>query len=73
MILLDREDEREELQLNDAKELKRIEEEMQKQYNMENIFNEKNESLTEIIVYKEPGFLKKLFNLVKGVFAKNKI
>lgn len=73
-------DEREELQLKEAEELKRIEQEMQKQYDMENIFKKRknisntsnNEYSTDLTLYKEPGFLKKLFNLVKGIFAKNK-
>lgn len=73
-------EEREELQAKDAEELKRIEEELKKQYDMENVFNKRNseknqpESLsTDLIVYKQQGFLKKLFNLVKGFFKKNKI
>lgn len=53
-------EEREELQAKDAEELKRIEEEINK------------DSSTELIVYKEQGFLKKLFNLIKGFFNKNK-
>ena len=73
-------DEREELQLKDAEELKRIEQEMQKQYDMENIFKKKRSNKTsqdddiptDLTIYKEPGFLKKLFNLVKGIFTKNK-
>lgn len=70
-------EEKEELQLKDAEELKKIEEEMQKQYDMDNLFKKnksaKNEEvLTDLIVYKEPGFLKKLFNIIKGIFKKNK-
>lgn len=73
-------EEKEELQLKDAEELKRIEEEMKKQYDMENIFQKRksekelqNENVTtELTVYKEPGFLQKLFNLIRGIFNKNK-
>ena len=73
-------EEREELQAKDAEELRKIEEEMQKQYDMENIFNKKksretaenSDSSTDMILYKEQGFLKKLFNLIKGIFKKNK-
>lgn len=73
-------EEREELQANDAEELKRIEEEMQKQYDIEKVFEkrktEKNtinaDTSTDLILYKEEGFLKKLLNLIKGFFNKNK-
>ena len=27
---------------------------------------------TDLVVYKEPGFIKKFFNLIKGIFKKNK-
>ena len=73
-------EEREELQAKDAEELKRIEEEIQQQYDIQNIFRkrkarnniENDNSSTDLIVYKEQGFLKKLFNLIKGIFNKNK-
>ena len=73
-------EEREELQIKDAEELKRIEKEMQEQYDVENIFKKRkfnsntstNEVSTDLIVYKEPGFLKKFFRLIKGIFTKNK-
>lgn len=73
-------EEREVLQVKDAEELKRIEQEMQEQYDVENIFKKRKSSSnisndeisTDLTVYKEPGFLKKLFNLVKGIFTKNK-
>ena len=73
-------EEREQLQLRDAEELKRIEQEMQEQYDIQNVFekrkNKKQEEIqdysTDLIVYKEPGFLKKFFNLIKGIFKKNK-
>ena len=73
-------EEREELQAQDAEELKKIEEEMRKQYDMENIFQKRKNaksiqeenSSTDLILYKEQGFLRKLFNLIKGIFKKNK-
>ena len=72
-------EEREELQAKDAEELRKIEEEMKEQYDMENIFAKRKEgktssnedSSTDLIVYKEQGFLKKLFNLIKRLFNKN--
>lgn len=70
-------EEREELQLKDAEELKRIEEEMQEQYDIDNVFKKRKksqgeDSSTDLILYKEQGFLRKLFNLIKGIFNKNK-
>ena len=74
-------EEREQLQLKDAEELKRVEQEMQEQYDVNNVFekrknNKKNEEYdnnqTDLVVYKEPGFIKKFFNLIKGIFKKNK-
>lgn len=74
-------EEREKLQLKDAEDLKRIEQEMQQQYDINNVFekrkNSKNkeeyeEYPTDLVVYKEPGFIKKFFNLIKGIFKKNK-
>lgn len=72
-------EEREELQLKDSEELKRIEQEMQQQYDMDNIFKKKKKIVqnqdvsTDLMLYKEPGFMKKLFNLIKEIFKKNKI
>lgn len=73
-------EERDKLQAQDAEELRKIEEELKKQYDIDNIFkkrkDQKNtenaEDATDMIVYKEQGFLRKLFNLIKGVFSKNK-
>ena len=73
-------EERETLQLKDAKELKRIEQEMQEQYDVNNIFEKrkfknmknKDENSIDLILYKEPTFMKKIFNLIKGIFKKNK-
>ena len=58
-------EEREELLINDEEELRRIEQ----QYDMEKIFLN---SSTDLIVYKQGGFLKKLFVFLKKVFKKNK-
>ena len=71
-------EEREELQAKDAEELKRIEEELKQQYDMKKIFkkikkvSQDNESSTDLILYEKKGFLNKLFNLIKGIFNKNK-
>ena len=76
-------EEREQLQLQDAEELKRIEQEMQEQYDIENIFKKKKKSKkgkdseykeisTDLDLYKEPSFLRKFFDLIKGIFKKNK-
>lgn len=70
-------EEREELQAKDAEELKKIEEDMQQKYDMDKIFEKRkfaknDDSSTDLILYKEAGFLKKLFSLIKRVFYKNK-
>lgn len=72
-------EEREQLQLRDAEELRKIEQEMQEKYDIENIFEKKKSQRqenttdsTELILYKETGFLQKFFNLIKGIFKKNK-
>lgn len=70
-------EEKEELQLKDAEDLKKIEEDMQKQYDINQVFDKRKsktfeENETELILYKEPGFIKKFFNLIKGIFKKNK-
>lgn len=70
-------EEREILQRKDVEELQRIEYELQQQYNMDNIFKKKKKTIsedssTDLIVYKEEGFLKRIFNVIKGIFYKNK-
>lgn len=70
-------EEREELQLQDAKELHKIEEELQQKYDIDNIFKNRktikyDENSTDLVVYKNQGILKKLFNIIKGFFNKNK-
>lgn len=68
-------EEKQQLQLKEAEDLKRIEEEMQKQYDINKIFDKRKsqqveQNATELIVYKEPSFIKKFFNLIKGIFKK---
>ena len=73
-------EEREQLQLKDAEELKKIEQEMKKQYDIENIFKKKKEKKTleeeltskDLTLYKEQSFLSRLFSVIKGIFRKNK-
>ena len=69
-------EEREELQIKDAEEAKKIKQEMNERYDMDNVFQRrmaKNTSAAEetaLAIYKEQkeGFLKKIFNLIKGIF-----
>lgn len=70
-------EERDELQKRDAEELDRIEKENAEQYDIENVFskrknkqNEDSESSTELVVYKEKGFFRKIFNFFKNFFIK---
>ena len=73
-------EEREQLQLKDAEELKKIEQEMKEQYDIENIFKKKKEKKTleeeltskDLTLYKEQSFLSRLFSIIKGIFRKNK-
>ena len=70
-------EEREELQAKDAEELRKVQEEIQQQYDIEKIFEKRKnvlneENSTDLIPYKEQGFLSKLFILIKGIFKKNK-
>ena len=70
-------EEREELRLKDTEAIKRVEEEMNQKYDMENVFNNKRAKKSVntpqeemgLTVYKE-GFIKKIFNLIKGIFKK---
>ena len=70
----------EQLQMKDAEELKKIEQRMQEQYDIENIFEKKkrtkrlenDQDSKDLTLYKEPNFLSKLFNIIKGIFKKNK-
>lgn len=69
-------EEREELQLKDAEEIKRIEQEMSEKYDIDKIFESRKAKQAEsaqenaLILYEEKGFLKKLFNKIKGIFKK---
>lgn len=75
-------EEREQLQVKDADELKRIEQEMQEQYNMENIFEKRKKDKkpknlekvlsTDLTLYKEPSFFRKIFDMIRGIFKNNK-
>lgn len=67
-------EEKEELQLRDTESIKKVEEEMNTKYNIDNIFKKDKKSTDktqemEIVIYKE-RFIKKLFNLIKGIFRK---
>lgn len=66
-------EEREQLQSEDFKELKKIEEQLQQKYDMENIFNKRKkteEYSADLIVYKEKGFLNKIISIIRGIFKK---
>lgn len=73
-------EEKEQLKLKDSEYLRKIEEDMQKQYDINKVFEkrkakieeETSEQQTQLVVYEEPGFIKKFFNLIKGIFKKNK-
>jgi len=74
-------EEREELQAKDAEELRIAEEKLKQQYDTENLFKKRKSSKfdenidfpTDMIIYKEIGFLQKIFNFIKGIFNRNKI
>lgn len=69
-------EEKEELKLKDSEELKKVEEELAKQYDINKVFEKRKKNnttenqTTEMVVYKEQGFLKKIFNLIKGMFKR---
>ena len=71
-------EERDKLQIQDAEEIRQIQEELNKQYDMNNVFENKKkkkepyDSSKDLVLYEEPGFIKKIFNLIKGIFKKNK-
>ncbi len=73
-------EEREKLQIKDSEELRKIEQQMKEQYDVENVFNnkkrykilEENQTSKDLTLYKEPNFLVKFFNMIKGIFNKNK-
>ena len=70
-------EEREELQKKDQEELERINKEVQEQYDVGKVFEDRRnrskvdnsvEMSTELTLYKEPGFMKRIFNFIKGLF-----
>lgn len=76
-------DERKKLQEKDARELqevqKAIEEEIREKYNPDDIFKNKREIKTEeqveeksLTVVQEEKWYQKIFNLIKGLFGRNK-
>lgn len=71
-------EERERLQFEDKKKMDQIEQEMQQEYDITSVLKSRRnnkieeEYSTDLTIYKEPGFIKKFFNLIKGLFKKNK-
>ena len=75
------EQERNELKLQDAQELEKIEKELQQKYDIQNVFDARKENRkkqevseddysTSLTLYEEPTFLKRLFKIIKGIFKK---
>lgn len=75
------EEERNRLKQEDVAELNRIQKELEKQYDINNVFEKRKaknatqeeveqENSTSLTLYEEPGFLKRIFNLIKGIFKK---
>ena len=66
------------MQFEDNKKMVQIEQEMQQQYDITSVLKSRRnnkieeEYSTDLTIYKEPGFIKKFFNLIKGLFKKNK-
>lgn len=78
------EQERNELKLQDAQELEKIEKELQQKYDIQNVFDARKENRkkqevseddysTSLTLYEEPTFLKRLFNIIKGIFKKKSV
>lgn len=66
-------EEREKLQKNDAEELRKVELEMQQQYDMQDVFEKRkkraNEQYTtDLVIYKEQGFFRKIIKFFKRLF-----
>lgn len=66
-------EEREELQKKDAEELRKVELEMQQQYDVQNIFENRKKQVnkqhsTDLVVYKREGILKKIIKFFKTLF-----
>ena len=75
-------EEREKLQTEDKEELEKIEREMQQQYDIGNVFDKRKNNInqetneqaqTELVLYKEQNFIQRIFNLIKGLFKRDKI
>ena len=75
-------EEREKLQTEDKEKLEKIEREMQQQYDIGNVFDKRKNNInqetneqaqTELVLYKEPNFIQRIFNLIKGLFKRDKI
>ena len=75
------EQERKELKIQDAQELEKIEKELQQKYDIQNVFDARKENRkkqeeseddysTSLTLYEKPTFLKRLFNIIKGIFKK---
>lgn len=71
-------EERKKLKAQDAEKAKKVEEELRKRYNLDNLFNIKKEenikqeSKLGLIVVSEDSWYKKLLNLIKNVFKREK-
>lgn len=71
-------EEKKELLEQDSLELQKVQEELEKQYDINNVFSKRKkqakdeDASTGLIVYKEQGFIKRVFNFIKGLFNKNK-
>lgn len=76
-------EEKEQLQLKDAEELKKIELEMQEKYGIENKLKkrrnnkekhniEEQDNSTELTVYKKQSVFRQFFNFIRNIFNKNK-
>ena len=55
---------------------------MQQQYDIGNVFDKRKNNInqetneqaqTELVLYKEPNFIQRIFNLIKGLFKRDKI
>lgn len=72
------EEERKKLKAQDAEKAKEIEEELREKYNPDNLFNNKKEEITkqesklELIVVSEEKWYRRIFNLIKNMFKREK-
>lgn len=69
-------EEKKKLQLEDAEELRKVQEELKEKYNPENVFKNRNtnikrtEEKKDLIKYEEKNWIKKLFDKIKKIFKK---